>query len=118
MTLTRPLIQTVSASFNQKTFFTPWNFDEAGLELGWSTEKTAIRGTAFNGLTYDPDENIAHPAQTGASANAFAKDPTRPDFHNTDVQVFVNQILDARGGGISLFYYNGALALPIDNNPT
>jgi hypothetical protein len=118
VSLSRPLLQTVSANFNQKTFFTPWNFDESGLELGYSLERTELRATIFNGLTYDPDEGIAHPAQTGASGNAFAKNAGRPDFHNVDVQVFLNQILNERGGGVSLYYYNGALALPVDNDPT
>lgn len=115
VTLNRPLLQTESANFNQQTFFTPWNFDESGLELGYSTEKTSVRATLFNGLTFDPDEGIVHPAQTGASGNAFAKDASRPDFHNVDAQVFVNQILEEHGGGVSLYYYAGALALPVDN---
>ncbi len=116
--LDRPLFQTTSANFNQKTFFTPWGFDEAGVELGYNYDRTMLRATLFNGLTYDPNEHIAHPAQTGAGGNAFAKDPARPDFHNVDVQVFLTQILKANGGGVSLFYYKGALALPVDNDPS
>ena len=116
--LDRPLFQTTSANFNQKTFFTPWNFDEAGVEVGYTYDRTMVRATVFNGLTYDKAEDIAHPAQTGAAGNAFAKDPTRPDFHNFDVQLFLTQILNANGGGVSLYYYKGALALPVDNDPS
>jgi hypothetical protein len=112
LAINRPLFQTTSAQFNQKTFFTPWGFDEAGLELGYTYEGTSLRAAAFNGLSYDLDENAAHPAQTGASGNAFAKDPARPGFHNTDIQLFFNQILNPNGGGVSLYYYRGALALP------
>ncbi len=116
--LDRPMFQTTSANFNQKTFFTPWNFDEAGLEVGYTQQRTLLRATLFNGLTYDANEDVAHPAQTGAAGNAFAKDPVRPDFHSVDVQVFLTQMLNADGAGVSLYYYKGALALPVDNIPT
>jgi len=117
LALDRPIFQTTSGNFNQKTFFTPWNFDEAGVEMGYSQNRTMLRATVFNGLTYDADEDAAHPAQTGVAGNAFAKDASRPDFHNVDVQLFLTQILNANGGGVSLFYYKGALSLPVDNNP-
>ena len=111
VSLSRPLFQTTPAKFNQSTFFTPWNFDESGLELGWSQENTMLRATLFNGIAFDPNENAAHPAQT--FSGAFAKDPSRSDFHNTDFQILATQILNANGGGLSLYYYNGAVALPI-----
>jgi hypothetical protein len=117
LSLSRPLLQTTSANFNQKTFFTPWGFDESGAEVGYTMNRTSIRATLFNGLTFDEEEKTVHPAQTGAGGNAFAKDPSRPDFHNVDVQLFANQILNSNGGGVSLFYYKGALALPVDNDP-
>ncbi|MGE5178329.1 MAG: hypothetical protein ACM3PF_04460 [Bacteroidota bacterium] len=117
ITIDRPLIQTTAARFNQNTFFTPWGFDEAGVEAGYSMSRTFLRATVFNGLTYDPDEATVHPAQTGASGNAFAKDQDRPDYHNVDFQAFLTHILADDGGGISLYYYKGALALPIGGVP-
>lgn len=118
LSISRPLFQTTSAKLNQKTFFTPWNFDQAGLEVGYTSNRTLLRATLFNGLVYDPEENIAHPATVLASDNAFAKKPNRPDFQNSDVQLLATQILTKEGGGLSGYAYFGALALPVDNNPT
>ena len=111
VSLARPLLQTTSANYNQKTFFTPWGFDEAGLEVGYNYQNTSVRATVFSGTTFDAGEGIAHPVQT--RSGAFAKDPSRPDANTKDVQIFATQKLHPDGGGISLYFYNGAIALPV-----
>jgi predicted porin len=111
LAISRPLIQTSAANFNQSTFFTPWGFDEAGLEAGYTWNRTSIRATVFNGLTFSTDENTATPATSLSGSDS--KVSGRPDFNSKDYQIFANQILTDNGGGVSLFFYRGILALPV-----
>jgi len=111
ITISRPLLQATAANFNQSTFFTPWNFDEAGLEVGYTINRSAFRATLFNGLTFSEEENTATPA-TGLSGND-SKVKGRPSYNSKDYQLFFNQILTDNGGGISLYYYSGVLDLPV-----
>ena len=97
LTLSRPLIQTAKAA---TSVFTPWNFDEVGVEVGYDVENTSIRGTAFNGLT-----SSAEPAQGGG----LTKTPGSPSYNNKDFQVFATQRLTDNGGGLSGYFYAGWL---------
>ncbi len=109
--ISRPYFQTSSANFNQSTFFTPWGFDQAGVEAGVSAGRTSFRATVFNGLLIAKEEGnlLAFPAQGGPlSKPASASNANAPDF-----QLFANRILDTDGGGISAYYYHGKLDLPI-----
>jgi hypothetical protein len=111
ITITRPFIQNTPANFNQSTFFTPWGFDEVGIELGYTYKNTSLRATVFNGLNYSIEEGHATPAThlTGSDS----KTPGRPSYNSKDVQIFFNQILTENGGGISAYYYIGRIDLPI-----
>jgi hypothetical protein len=103
----RPFIQRTAAKFGStKYFFTPWGFDEVGVEGGYTVNRTAIRATVFNGLDYSEEEAGAIPGQSGKTAG-------RPAYNSKDYQLFFNQILADNGGGVSLYYYKGALALPV-----
>ncbi len=101
----RPFIQRMAAKFNQSTQFTPWGFDEMGVEGGYTVGNTAIRATVFNGLDFSEEEGHATPGQGGKTAG-------RPGFNDKDYQLFVNQILSDDGGGVSLYAYKGSIALP------
>jgi hypothetical protein len=109
--ISRPLIQTTSGNFNQKTFFTPWGFDEAGLELGYNVNRSSIRATIFNGLSYSTEEGAATPA-TGLSGNK-SKVAGRPAYNTKDLQFLFNQIFTDNGGAVTLYYYTGANDLPV-----
>jgi hypothetical protein len=109
--IARPLFQTTSARFNQPTFFTPWGFDEAGLELGYTVNRTAFRATLFNGLTFSEEENTATPATSLSGSDSKVRG--RPSYNDKDFQLFFNQIVTDNGGGVSLYYYNGRLDLPV-----
>jgi hypothetical protein len=114
-TLSRPLFQTVAANHNQSTFFTPWNFDQAGLELAYVHKRSSASVTVFNGLVVKDDEGSfkAFPAaggelqKTGGFSKANAK----------DLQLFVGQMLKDDGSGLSAYYYTGAIDLPIPGTP-
>lgn len=109
LSLSRPLLQTAGAADSAYKFpFTPWNFDQSGMELGYTFDRTLISATLFNGLTYDDVEEKTFAAQGGN----LTKDPKRPSYGNKDFQIFLTQILNANGGGVSLYYYNGAIDLP------
>ncbi len=110
ISISRPFIQTTPANFNQSTFFTPWGFDEVGIELGYTYKGSSLRATVFNGLNYSIEEGHATPATflTGSDS----KTPGRPSYNSKDVQIFFNQILTENGGGISAYYYIGRIDLP------
>ena len=103
----RPFIQRMAAKSNQSTQFTPWGFDETGIEGGYTVNKTAIRATIFNGLDYSTEEGHAIPGQGGKTAG-------RPAYNDKDYLLFLNQILTDSGGGVSLYLYKGSLALPTE----
>ncbi len=104
--LSRPLIQGTPANFNQSTFFKPWGFDQAGFELGYTVNNTAIRFTVFNGLF--SEMNKAEPAQGGD----LKKEPGSPSYNRKDFQIFVTHLFTDNGGGISAYFYSGSLDLP------
>jgi hypothetical protein len=109
---TRPYIQEHPADFNQSTFFTPWNFHQAGTTLGYYQGRTAIRALILEGIRLHGDETGLQPFGR--------KEPftdTSPFFkhHGVDFQLFVNRILHSNGGGVTLYYYHGNLDLPVGN---
>ncbi|HSS44105.1 MAG TPA: hypothetical protein VLO07_02095, partial [Thermoanaerobaculia bacterium] len=121
--IARPLFQTTGSNFNQPTFFTPWtspttggSFDQAGLELGYTVNRSVIRATVFNGLSFSEEEGTVVPA-TGLSGSD-SKVKGRPSYNSKDIQLFFTQLLTDNGGGVSLYYYNGKLDLPVVGPPT
>ncbi len=119
VSIDRPLFQTTAARTKDysSTYFTPWNFDESGIEVGYTQDRTMLRATVFNGLTFDEEEGVAHPAQT--LSGAFAKHDPRPATNAKDIQVFLTQILNPNGGGASLYWYHGAIDIPdVPSTPT
>lgn len=111
ISIARPFFQRTSSNFNQSTFFTPWGFDEAGLEVGYDYRRASVRATIFNGLVLREEEGVlkAFAAQGGSlskSSSSLA--------HNTpDFQFFANQVLHPEGGALSVYYYHGNIALPV-----
>lgn len=109
--ISRPFFQTNAANFNQTTFFTPWGFDEAGVEAGLDYARTSLRATLFNGIVVREEDGAfkAFPAQGGElSKTASTLAHNTPDF-----QIFFNQILANYAGGVSVYYYHGNIALPV-----
>jgi hypothetical protein len=106
--ISRPLFQTTAASYTGSTFFTPWNFDQAGLEMAIVHDRTSISGTVFNGLFVDEAEAKAFPAAGGNLQKPAGFERTNAK----DFQLFANQILKPDGSGISGFFYYGQMDLP------
>jgi len=117
--ISRPLFQTTFAKDAKaaKTFvFKPWGLDQAGLEFGHDMKRTMIRGTMFNGISYE--ENSAGKADViPAQGGGLQKDPKRPSYASKDFQVTATQLLTADGGGATLYYYMGAVDLPVTGVP-
>ena len=109
---TRPYIQENPANFNQSTFFTPWNFHQAGTTIGYYQGRTAIRALILEGIRLHGDE---------ADLKAFGKKEPFTDaspffkHHGVDFQILVNRILNHNAGGVSMYYYHGNLDLPVGN---
>lgn len=109
-TINRPLFQRVAANHNQSTQFTPWGFDEAGLEVAYVQNRTSLSATLFNGLFVEGEEGTykAFPAAGGS----LQKMGGFSEKNSKDVQLFLNQILKEDGSGASVYYYHGAIDLP------
>lgn len=97
--LSRPLFQTTKATGTQ---FKPWGYDEAGVEFGYSTDNTFIRGTLFNGILGSGD-----PAQGGN----LARVKTDPSWNSMDYQITITHMLTGDGGGITGYLYSGNVDL-------
>lgn len=110
-TINRPLIQTVAANHNGSTYFTPWNFDEAGLEAAYVNKRTTVSATLFNGLFVRNDEGAfkAFPAAGGELVKAGGFDKTNAK----DFQFFVTRMLKDDGSGLTGYFYYGNIDLPI-----
>lgn len=109
--LSRPYFQTTAANFNQTTFFTPWGFDQAGIEGGFDYRNTSVRAMVFNGLMLSEEDGALHafPAQGGP----ISKPGGLPSSNTLDFQLFANHVLNSEGGGVSAYYYHGNLDLPV-----
>jgi len=109
-TISRPLFQGTAANFSQTTFFRTWGFDELGAEAGFDYRRTSVRAAILNGLVLHEDKGrlTAFAAQGGP----LTRSSPLPNHRFPDFQVFVNQTLHPDGGGVSLHYYHGNLALP------
>ena len=121
LSISRPLFQGADANYNSKTYFTPWNFDQMGLELGYNKDQFSIRATVFNGLFYNAAESKVFPAQSGITGELVKPDRGNPysaAYDSKDIQVFTNYILTDNGGGISGYAYFGNLDLPAPDGTT
>jgi len=109
--ISRPFLQTNAANHNGSTLFTPWGFDQSGLDVAYAFKQTSISATVFNGLVVKNDEGAfkAFPAAGGELQKAKG-------FRNTnakDFQLTLTRALKDDGSGLTLYYYNGAIDLPI-----
>lgn len=102
--ISRPLFQSSKAS---SSVFTPWGYDQAGVELGYSINNTFIRASVFNGIL-----GSGSPAQGGG----LKKSKGDPSYNNKDIQLFVTQLLNKDGAGLSGYFYYGNV--DIDNSST
>jgi hypothetical protein len=109
--INRPLIQTVAANQNGSTYFTPWNFDEAGVEATYVYNRSSLSATVFNGLVVRSDEGAfkAFPAAGGELQKAARFTST----NSKDFQLFANHMLKDDGSGVSAYYYHGKIDLPL-----
>lgn len=110
-TISRPLVQTTPASLNQPTFFRTWGFDQLGVEVGFDHRRTSARVSFLNGIVLHQQDGRL--SAFAAQGGPLTRSSPLPAHEFADFQVFINQILHREGGGISLYYYRGNLALPI-----
>jgi hypothetical protein len=110
--LARPFIQTKQASQNGGTFFTPWGFDEAGLEATYVHRRTSASVSLFNGLFVEEEDGVlkAFPAGGGN----LQKTAGFSEKNAKDWQLLLNQILKEDGSGASFYFYTGSMNVPID----
>ncbi len=112
ITNTRPYLQEQPANFNQTTFFTPWNFHQAGVTLGYYQGRTAIRALMLAGVRLHDNDETLEPfgrKEPFTSASPLSK-------HNgVDLQLLVNRILNFNGGAVTMYYYHGNMNIPIVN---
>src|SRR5262249_9358923 len=106
-----PLVESEPANLNQSTFFTPWGFDQAGLEVGYAYRGLSMTATMWSGLFAYEEGGVLKvaPSQGGA----LSKSTDSPLRNAKDVQIFLNQML-GDDVALSIYYYHGSLELPKD----
>jgi hypothetical protein len=114
VTIARPTLQVTPAAWGrgtaQTTWFTPWGFDEPGVEVGFTYQGFNVTGTLFNGLVVlgdSPATYTAHPFQGGN----LVRNNNDPNFNAKDYQVFANQFFG--DAAIAVHYYHGTLSVPV-----
>ncbi len=115
-TISRPLIQTQTANFDQNTFFRTWGFDQLGAEVGFDHRRTSVRASLFNGVELHRKNGAlrAYSAQGGP----LTREAALPTNSTPDFQFFVNQKITRKGGNVALHYYQGNIALPTTTLPS
>ncbi|HKX29859.1 MAG TPA: hypothetical protein VJ302_19365 [Blastocatellia bacterium] len=110
ITNTRPYFQENPADFNQSTFFTPWNFHQAGVTLGYYRGRTAVRALMLAGVRLHDDD---HDLEAFGRREPFTHSSVLSPHRGVDLQLLVNRIINANGGSLTFYYYNGNVGLPI-----
>jgi hypothetical protein len=112
ITNTRPYLQENAANFNQTTFFTPWNFHQAGVTLGYYQGRTAIRALMLAGVRLHDND---HELEPFGRKEPFTASSPLSKHSGVDFQLLVNRILHHNGGAATLYYYHGNMNIPIIN---
>ena len=108
LSIARPTFQRNAA---RGLFYTPWGFDEAGVEGGFTFQGFNVAATLFNGLTVHGDGSAddpyhAFPFQGGE----LVRPRSDPNYNSKDVQVFANQFIG--DAAVSAHWYHGLLTVP------
>jgi hypothetical protein len=90
------------------TFFAPMNFNQAGIEVGYTFASFNIAAKVSNGIVVAPDASGAD-ANIGGGLSRSASDPNR---NAKDFQVFANQFIGDEAA-VSAFYYHGTSSIPV-----
>jgi hypothetical protein len=112
ITDTRPYLQEQAANFNQTTFFTPWNFHQAGVTFGYYQGRTAVRALMLAGVRFHDDD---HELEPFGRRDPFTDSSSRFKHSGVDLQLLVNRIIHYNGGAVTLYYYHGNISLPLLN---
>ncbi len=111
--LARPLFQTTAArNAGTSTYFTPWGFDQVGVEAGYTHGPFNVAATLFNGIFVNPAENKAFPFQGGE----LVRPATDPNYNSKDFQLFGNLFIPfmKNDAAVSAYYYHGKFSVPYD----
>ena len=109
---TRPYMQEQAANFNQTTFFTPWNFHQSGVTLGYYQGRTAVRALLLSGVRLHKDKDALEPF---GRREPFTEALPLSKHSGVDLQLVVNRILNFDGGAVTMYYYHGNMNIPIIN---
>lgn len=90
------------------TFFAPMNFNQAGVEVGYTFAGFNVAAKIMNGIVVASDLSGADP-NIGGSLSRSSDDPNR---NAKDFQVFANQFIGDEAA-VSAYYYHGTSSIPI-----
>jgi hypothetical protein len=110
---TRPYIQEQAANFNQTTFFTPWNFHQSAVTLGYYQGRTAVRALLLSGVRLHKDQDALEPF---GRREPFTDALPLSKHSGVDFQLLVNRILNFNAGSVTMYYYHGNMNIPILNS--
>ncbi|MEW6208840.1 MAG: hypothetical protein AB1631_10770 [Acidobacteriota bacterium] len=107
ITNTRPYFQETPANFDQSTFFTPWNFHQAAVTVGYYQGRNSVRAMLLEGIRLHTD------GQPFGRKEPFTEDAPLSKHPKPDFQLMANRILHDNAGSVTLYYYHGNVTLPI-----
>lgn len=90
------------------TFFAPMNFNQAGIEAGYTFRGFNIAAKVSNGIVVAPDASGADSNNGGGNSRS----DTDPNRNAKDFQVFANQFIGDEGA-VTAFYYHGTSSNPV-----
>lgn len=109
--LSSPLFQMAAPADRRSgttTFYAPMNFNQAGIEAGYTFRGFNVAASIVNGIAVAPDASGAE-SNIGGSLTRSAADPNR---NAKDFQVFANQFIGDEAA-VSAFYYHGTSSIPV-----
>ncbi len=109
-TISRPLIQSAVANFDQSTFFRTWGLDQLGAEVGYDYRKTSFRVSILDGVSLHRRKGVLR--AYGDQGGPLTREAALPTNNKPDVQVFVNHQLPKARGSVAFHYYHGNIVLP------
>ncbi len=118
VTIARPTFQRSAARWRGgdggTTYFTPWGFDEAGLEGGFTFGGFNVAATLFNGLVVQGSEASGEGAWKGEpfQGGELKRSTKDPNYNSKDFQLFANQFIG--DAAVSAHWYHGKLTIPVD----
>jgi hypothetical protein len=115
LSIARPTFQRSAARFapggQNITWYTPWGFDQAGVEGGFTFGGFNVAATLFNGLFVEGDPALGEAQAFPFQGGELVRNRADRNYNKKDYQLFANQFFG--DAAISAHWYHGNLSVPV-----